>query len=341
MYLNHAKAFVCILITVYHALSFSSKFQSENFIRSHEFFGNMFFYGRVPFFFVLAGYLFHHSYTRSGNMTDTVFKRVKNLSPPYLFWNIVMMAMILISLKLGYSDGEKKFFSFSEIIKITIGIGSHPANAPLWFVRDLIILFLVSPFLMRLRAFFPYFSVIAILISLNYQDPNFFKISSLVFYITGFYLYQFTQPRELEARIGAIRNSSIYIFLSVMFCLAFLNQSHLMPLKIGIVGPFLGVTMITAIGELLARNSGFISRASLAVSESSFLIYVSHYPILNVFSSASKYFKSYNEFVIQHPIFNIFMWIIYAVIIIAGTIVIHKFIKLKFPKYLILLTGSR
>jgi hypothetical protein len=341
MYLNHAKAFACILITFYHAFSFSAKFQIENAFRLDVFFGNMFFYGRVPFFLVVAGYLFHHSYARSGNMTNTVVKRVRNLIPPYFFWNIVAMLLIIISRKYGCSNSDNPAFNPNEIVKMISGVGLTPANTPLWFVRDLILLFLVSPLLMRFRGIMPYIGILTIIIGANYDNEHYFKISSIGFYLVGIYLYQFAQPRHLEARISAIHNSSIYIFLGAIFCLALLNQSDLVPTKIGIFGPFLGISMIVIIGELLARATGFISKASLDVSESSFLIYLSHMPIFSILRKIVELIKPFNEFLVNHQIVNYLTWLTFAAIVIAWTIAIHKFIKVKFPKYLIVLTGSR
>ncbi|MFN6018257.1 MAG: acyltransferase family protein [Verrucomicrobiota bacterium] len=341
MYLKHAKAFACILIVIYHALSFSSKFQLKNTFRADHFFGDMFFYGRVPFFFVVAGYLFHHSYSRNGKMKDTVVKRIKNLIPPYVFWNMIMMLMILISLQLGFSYGDKKYLSTSEIISMSSGIGSIPANHSLWFVRDLMILFLISPLLMRYQTFLPYISVLAFSFSIIHQNSNFLEASSLGFYIIGMYLYKSNQPKDLEARIRGIRSSSIYVYLGAMFCLAFINQSHLMPKIIGIIGHFIGISMITLIGELLARGTGFISNASLAISESSFLIYLSHIPILSFFVKAVELNKPISELMHKHQFFNVITWLCFAAIIITVTTIIHRFIKQRFPQWLIVLTGSR
>ena len=341
MYLNHAKAFACILITFYHAFGYSEKFQTEKAFQLDVFFGNMFFYSRVPFFLVVAGYLFHHSYTRSGDIRSTTIKRVKNLIPPYLFWNIVMMMIILTGLKLGYTYGVNKSFSLSEVAKMTSGIGSMPANGPLWFVRDLIFLFLISPFLIRIKNFLPYIGLISLLISINYQDANFFKINSLGFYSIGLYMYQLIQPKELEKKLSLIPKKSIYVFLASMFGIALINQSQIMPYEIGILSSFLGISMIVMIGELLTRETGSLSNISLAVSESGFFIYVTHMPVLGVFKKTVEHIKPFNELLIHSPLINFFVWSIFATTIITGTTFLHHFIKQRSPKWLIILSGSR
>lgn len=204
------------------------------------------------------------------------------------------MVIILTGLKLGYSYGDNKSFSFYEIAKMTSGIGSTPANSPLWFIRDLIFLFLISPFLIRIKKFLPYICLITLLISINFQNANFFKISSLGFYAIGIYMYQLIKPKQLEAKLSLISKKSIYVFLALTLIIAFINQSQMMPAKIGILGSFIGISMIFMIGELLSRGSGLISNISLAVSESGFLIYLTHMPVLGAFKKSVEQIKPFN-----------------------------------------------
>jgi len=80
----------------------------------------------VPVFFVISGYLF---FANVKKLTKDIYwqkirRRLKTLLIPYIIWNLLM------TIKL-------KYFYFSFFWK--------PANLPLWFLRDLMIVTLLTP----------------------------------------------------------------------------------------------------------------------------------------------------------------------------------------------------
>ncbi len=80
----------------------------------------------VPAFFVMSGYLF---FANVEKFTKTVYwqkikRRTKTLLIPYIIWNLLM------TVKLG---------------KINLDIFIDPANMPLWFLRDLMVVSLLTP----------------------------------------------------------------------------------------------------------------------------------------------------------------------------------------------------
>lgn len=82
----------------------------------------------VPAFFVMSGYLF---FANVEKLTKEVYwhklrRRVKTLLIPYIVWNLLM------ALKLQ---------------EISLATFIAPANMPLWFLRDLIVVSMVTPIL--------------------------------------------------------------------------------------------------------------------------------------------------------------------------------------------------
>ena len=80
----------------------------------------------VPVFFIMSGYLFFAN-VEEWNMhvyKEKMLRRIKSLLLPYLVWNLMMVFKL-------------KSFSWS--------IFWEPANMPLWFLRDLIIVSLFTP----------------------------------------------------------------------------------------------------------------------------------------------------------------------------------------------------
>lgn len=105
----------------------------------------------VSLFSMITGYFFFYklqSYSFSIYKTE-INKRVKTLLLPYLLWNII--AIILLYFK-NYV-GEKAGLDFAYSAKEVFVLGHYnllelivlPINGPLWYVRDIIGLVLLSP----------------------------------------------------------------------------------------------------------------------------------------------------------------------------------------------------
>jgi len=84
----------------------------------------------MPTFFVMSGYLFFVNVTEWNAKTywSKLRRRVKKLLIPYIIWNIAMAVKL-------------QTFSLSIFIE--------PANMPLWFLRDLMIVSLLTPIIYR------------------------------------------------------------------------------------------------------------------------------------------------------------------------------------------------
>lgn len=100
----------------------------------------------VPVFFIISGYLFFAN-VKEWNLTvykEKMFRRIKTLLIPYLIWNLLMA----IKLK---AFCWSMFWVYWKPAGIQIDwLGNEqlmtaPANMPLWFLRDLMIVSLLTP----------------------------------------------------------------------------------------------------------------------------------------------------------------------------------------------------
>lgn len=112
--------------------------------------GTMSLWGRVPFFFFLAGWLASMSLGKPQASGITFAgKKLKSLGIPYLFWNLVSLAILWAALVSGWLY-KGPGLGAPEVLMQLSGFGMSPANGPLWFVRDLILASLAAPLMMRL-----------------------------------------------------------------------------------------------------------------------------------------------------------------------------------------------
>lgn len=113
----------------------------------------------VPFYFLIAGFLFFHGVGKfdTSAYIRKLRKRVKTLFIPYFIWNIIGLICLLIKLlpsfrsyfpQYGVIEPDfvsilKGFWSFSLMSPSLV---PYPYDFVLWFVRDLIVFNLLAPF---------------------------------------------------------------------------------------------------------------------------------------------------------------------------------------------------
>lgn len=124
----------------------------------------------VPTFFVISGYLFFFRVDifRISLYWEKLKKRTKTLLVPYVLWNFIWLVMpILYNYSLGWHNSQHYIYVRSYVSSVDwirwiwdfsfinqydlvnlLGIvrdGTYPINYPLWYVRDLMIICLLTP----------------------------------------------------------------------------------------------------------------------------------------------------------------------------------------------------
>lgn len=101
----------------------------------------------VPIFFVFSGFLFIYS---KGNSADYEFfvckwkKRIKTLVIPYVLWNLIfILCTLLKNLTLGRAFGW--YDEGLENRSLYDLFWASPADFPLWYLRDLICMTILTP----------------------------------------------------------------------------------------------------------------------------------------------------------------------------------------------------
>ena len=107
----------------------------------------------VPLFYVFSGYLFFNkqaSFTAKDYL-GKLRKRIKTLLIPYVFWNLVVIAFYFLAQIFMPSmiSGDNKSIVDYTIIDWLKAFWNYnnemPISYPLWFIRDLMVVVLMSP----------------------------------------------------------------------------------------------------------------------------------------------------------------------------------------------------
>ena len=136
----------------------------------------------VPLFFFISGFLFFVGIEEFGRVEywNKLIKRGRRLLVPYLFWGIFAIGIRYIQHLLGEDDIA---YLFDGWLKWIYYIVWNPINYQLWFVRDLLIVVLLSPiiyfFIKRLNFLF----VLVLGAGWLFWHKNIFALFDLKYYI--------------------------------------------------------------------------------------------------------------------------------------------------------------
>ena len=99
----------------------------------------------VPVFFFISGYLFYLTYKPTLDAyRKMALKKTRTILFPYLLFNAITIALILIFNKAPYM-GDINGLRADGILKYLLGVYRFPAVYPLWFLRDIYVYFLLAP----------------------------------------------------------------------------------------------------------------------------------------------------------------------------------------------------
>lgn len=161
----------------------------------------------VPTYFLMSGYLFFGILGQNriftiNNYVDKIRKRVYRLLIPYLLWNLIGFCMMVVFMKtplksffpgLNIEINLSYFFNcFWSVSKNhsffqTAGV---PVDNPMWFVRDLIILCVLSPAIYIILRVFKIYCLIpltALFIMGIWPHIVGFSLSGVLFFMIGAY----------------------------------------------------------------------------------------------------------------------------------------------------------
>lgn len=269
-------------------------------------FVNAFFRGQsVPIYFFISGFVFflglNSSFTKD-KYIQKLKNRTKTLLIPYLIWNVIAILLIIVRMLpcfrgyLSYTDTELNL-TWSNLLScfwmyngqlssipagtdmaIHVSSSTFPINTPLWFLRDLMIVVLLTPMLYKIIKSVGYYWVIGIGIfwfigSVWYTGYWIKLLTAFFFFSWGAYMS--ISQKNMLVEFGKFFKSSmiLYPLLGVLYIIAQYQYPHLLgvikQLNI-VVGLFFAYNLASwFLKEGFCKVNSFLASAS-------FFIYVSH-----------------------------------------------------------------
>lgn len=303
-------------------------------------------FNAVPLFFFVSGFLF---FLNKGSIWDKWKKRIKTLLLPYLIWCTLYFLYLFFMQRVlglesffsGSGGGKLKLirdFDFKDFFLMYWNIrDGGPILAPLWFLRNLIVLSLLAPvfkFLIERLGFIFWAFLLVNFLFLHYSFTP-LSDSNLFFFGSGIYLLTIKENFNLFTTID---NMSVWIISLINIILLILTMvfyskdssyyqlSHNMFMISNSVFIFKIVSLLVSKYEM---------KRMLAISGASFFIYLAHEPWISYFQTF--FYKGVHapEFVIA-----IMPWFFVA-LAVCYTYVGYLLLKNYLPSVLNVLTGAR
>lgn len=297
----------------------------------------------VPLFFLISGYLF---FLRNQEFTfvdyrEKLEKRTKSLLVPYLLWNALIFIVYLLvqSFVPSMTSGRTKLiadYSFTDYIMclwsmkyVNEGGVSGPIDSPLWFVRDLIIMSLLSPLIWwairRLKSVVPLI-LIALFVSGEIQGIPGLSISAVTFFSLGAYLGIYKiRFAEISLRLLPYTLTCYLLLLVLLLTLNLPVYLHYSEIVIGVI-------MSCGFAAWACTKGGKINAF---LTGSTFFVFASHCEFLKVFIRISS------RMGIQNDLFYCVMYFVCPLLTLIILLFMYKLLRKYLPQVATLLSGGR
>ncbi len=230
----------------------------------------------VPLFLIISGYLFFKespNYLRREDYLRKWKSRVRSLLLPYLLWNLI--AYIVYVVQKGFSWAD--FFHSFWIIDIEGRTGSSPMDGPLWYVRNLVIMVAISPFISLMLKYTKGYLLALMAVLWIFQVSVFSKgigIAFFFFSLGGFLRMQRISVEKL--RFGSMILVCYVLYLLVLICFGY--DGIIAFNKLGLLLGIYSALFLASVVAKSRKDDGSDTYKFLA--ESSFFIYCCHDIIL-------------------------------------------------------------
>ena len=292
----------------------------------------------VPLFFVISGYLFFY---KDQGFTSELYKnkikkRAKSLLLPYLIWNLMILVLYIIIQNVAPSmnSGRTKLvldFTFNDFISCfwsMEGVNgmATPIDGPLWFIRDLMVMIILSPLFFFVINRFKIIVPIILLALYILGVP----LTSFCFFSIGAYFG--------ICKVDFVSFVTKYVkFLStsyiiVLFFLILLMDRIVLPENISLLEIVIGVFASIGIAGCYCKKG---IRANNFLAGSTFFIFASHSEILKIFIRLSSRYGPSSD------VFYCISYFICPLVTILILISAYWGLRRYFPQVASVLSGGR
>lgn len=295
----------------------------------------------VPMFFLISGYLFLCGTRWSMRVYGKKLAgRARTLLVPYLFWTVLGVAIRYLGQTIpacrDYFVGSGPLiadYTPFDLLNAVLGLTMMPEAYHFWFIRDLMVLMLLSPLLM----------VILDSLALPFLAAMFFAwilakwplaipdAVGVLFFSAGCYLGRRKISLFALDRYGRwfwLLYLPILVADVVWYDKPFNTCLHRSGIVIGIVA------VLSATKPIL--NCGRLKNTIVWLSGASFFVYAAHEPLLGLVRTVAFQVVPFDR-----PYAMLLTYLLLPLALIALLVLLHRLLAGLTPKFLAIVTGGR
>lgn len=253
----------------------------------------------VPGFFFISGYLFFLS---KKSYTKKIETRLHTLLIPYIIWNTIMLLLYILSYSIGFpqeiNNRSLTDFSALDYLRLYWDRGEFdngnfvPLLCPLWYIRNLMIMAIISPLLFYIIKYTRELFLIVVGIWWLLSYHNAFIQQTLFFFCLGAY-FSIKEKNPLSVLLNV---KYILLILFAAFAIGdimlHITSISFYDLQIHRISLILNILILIIFADFLIKRG--IKNEYLP--HTAFIVFCVHYPIvvalrkicLNIFFDASE-----------------------------------------------------
>ena len=227
----------------------------------------------IPLYLFISGYLFFYKASFSVELYKCKLKsRVKTLLIPYLLWNIIAFICLIVYLLIKHKE---IIINIQTLITVFwAGERGTPIDGPLWFIRDLIVLAIISPLIyyyIRYTKFYGLLLLLTVWLATDLFDFSGYSNSSLLFYSLGAFFSLNNRNFTIDFKKFYLLSAILYSISAIVTLITKDYAFNTIMLKVSII---IGITLVVNIASGLVQRG--ILRPNRSYIGASFFIYAVH-----------------------------------------------------------------
>jgi surface polysaccharide O-acyltransferase-like enzyme len=291
----------------------------------------------VPLFFIISGFLFvYDSKTTLNELWTKVRKRIKTVLIPFLIWSLLAIIFYFI---LQQIPKAQLFFTNKLIINYTYTdfintLVYRPIPYQLWFMRDLMILVVLSPIILFLikKIKLIFLGIILVFWFLNY-DSVFLTSEALLFFIIGILISK-DYKQSIEQKIIAKGLPLMWLLVLILQVVFLFYDYKILAALFSKFSILIGVPSFWILYDFINKNVAF-ERNLKKITWATFFIYAFHEPFLTFIKKITFFLLGKSNLIILVNYFSA------PLITILASVFFAYLLKHALPVFYSFLTGGR
>lgn len=295
----------------------------------------------VPVFFLMSGFFLFLNHSGDDHwFKKKIGQRFKSLLVPFLFWNIATLLILFVAQSLSVTQSffsgrnapiaSYDFFDFFDSI---FGLTKSPISYQFWFIRDLMLLVLVSPVIKACvtRIELPFLLILTWCWVFEVQTRIPPSIEAIYFFSIGCAIS--LHNRNLFS-LDFLKAPILIVYTFMLFFNATIGGAlkNIFLYKLTV---FIGVLFFLCLSKSIVDNKR-MRDIFLKLSASSFFVFAAHEPLLTMLKKI--YFKLINP---SGQVEVVIVYLFLPLLLIGVLVVAHRYGSWRFPRVMRIVSGGR